>query len=365
MRIAILTFHRAYNCGAMLQAWALQTVLRQLGYEVEFPDCNHVGERLCVSRWRKGFFGKIRSFLGFLYSQVCKNWNDLRRALCFRRFRNAYLAHAPLAAWRHYDLVVVGSDQVWNPDCAKEDFPLFIGEGIDEAVPLVGYALSVGDAPLDPSVCMRLKKVAANRFRCVSYREPTLKEALGVEGPVVCDPTLLLTREDYAVVEGPCVPLSERYIFAYLVSDAADVLPAAQAVAERMGLKLVVADVYGEAAKVPGTQNDCRALPPDQLLSNVRDAEYVIVSSFHGCVFSVLYQKRFVCLYGGTTGGNDEEGRQQNLLSRLGLLNHRLAFDSPVENILTAMDKPYHVIDKLEKLRTEAIVYLNEMVSRI
>ena len=49
MRIGILTFHRAYNCGAMLQAWALKTVLERMGHQVEFPICNHVGE---TPRWR-------------------------------------------------------------------------------------------------------------------------------------------------------------------------------------------------------------------------------------------------------------------------------------------------------------------------
>ena len=67
MKIAILTFHRAYNCGAMLQAWALRTVLERMGHVVEFPILNHVGER---NRWlklidfRKRGMNLIRSFIG-------------------------------------------------------------------------------------------------------------------------------------------------------------------------------------------------------------------------------------------------------------------------------------------------------------
>ena len=68
MRIAILTFHRAYNCGAMLQAWALKTVLERMGHVVEFPICNHVGE---TRRWLYDWVNKekhgiqlIRSLLG-------------------------------------------------------------------------------------------------------------------------------------------------------------------------------------------------------------------------------------------------------------------------------------------------------------
>ena len=49
MKIAILTFHRAYNCGAMLQAWALRTVLERMGHTIEFPILNHVGE---TKRWK-------------------------------------------------------------------------------------------------------------------------------------------------------------------------------------------------------------------------------------------------------------------------------------------------------------------------
>ena len=95
MRIAILTFHRAYNCGAMLQAWALKTVLERMGHTVEFPDCNHVGED---GRWKYGLVNKEKHGMQRLASLVGRFFVNAMSIPCedilrsrYRRFRKAHL----------------------------------------------------------------------------------------------------------------------------------------------------------------------------------------------------------------------------------------------------------------------------------
>ena len=149
MRIAIITFHRAYNCGAMLQAWALKTVLERMGHKVEFPICNHVGED---KRWKYEWINRdkrgmqvFRSLVGrFMLNALSIPCEDILR-MRYRHFRKMHLPErvcSPDNFDKHYDLVVVGSDQVWSAKHSKSDAPLFLAENHSACVRKIAYAAS-------------------------------------------------------------------------------------------------------------------------------------------------------------------------------------------------------------------------------
>ena len=154
MRIAILTFHRIHNCGTMVQAWALRTVLERMGHTVEFPDC---GLMNAPPRFRPLFLKKgnpITTILGvvnrFLLNIGSLGIEDLSRAR-FRAFRKRFLPErrcTPQDFTSLYDCVIVGSDQVWSPPHSARWLPLFLGEAIPRPLPLVAYAASYGDSAL-------------------------------------------------------------------------------------------------------------------------------------------------------------------------------------------------------------------------
>ena len=165
MRIAILTFHRAYNCGAMLQAWALKTVLERMGHKVEFPICNHVGEE---ARWKYGWVNRdkrgiqfLRSLLGrFLLNALSVPCEDILR-MRYRHFRKVHLPErvcSPGSFSKYYDLVVVGSDQVWSVKHAMSEAPLFFAENIPACVRKIVYAASYGDRPLNDDAIIILNR---------------------------------------------------------------------------------------------------------------------------------------------------------------------------------------------------------------
>ena len=368
MRIAILTFHRAYNCGAMLQAWALQTVLENRGHEVVFPDCNDVGEWCKLSFYgTNGIYRRIRRLAGWLKLVYYYRGLPLLCKHAFAKFMDRNIKHRRLSGreWSKLDLVVVGSDQVWNRFCAGEkNAPIFLGVGIPDSVLMVGYAISVGDKALEAADIDRLRKAGKLRFHKLSWREGALRDVLGLQGPVVCDPTLLLDEKDYGRIELPSRLVKGRYLFVYAVSDAKEVVPAARRVAQAMGLECVVADVYRTDYMRTRDQN-IWALTPDRFLAYMRDADAVIVSSFHGCVFSVLYGKRFVCLSGTETKANDADGRQQNLLRGIGLIDRRMPANSNTMDIVAKLNSEYSVNHYLDDLRNSSYNYINEMLSVI
>ena len=361
MKVAILTFHRAYNCGAMLQAWALQTVLERKGCEVIFPDCNEVGE------WHKL---RINKRDGILHGILLWLWrNMLYRglpAMCqnrFGRFLNKCMKHGNLTKeeWAKLDLVVVGSDQVWNEKCAGKDAPMFLGSGVPASVTLVGYDISVGDKPLEESCRVKLQEAGRTRFRRLSWRESSLRDALELPGPVVCDPTMLLAREDYRRIEHPSRLVKGRYLFVYAVSNGDEVVAVARKVAKELSLTCVSANVYREDFLRTSDPN-IWALTPDKFLAYIRDAAAVVVSSFHGCVFSVLYGKPFVCLFGDKTGDNDAQGRQQNLLRGMGLIDRRMSTHTPIAEIVDKISSDYAVDMRNDALRTSSYDYIEEML---
>ncbi len=362
-KIGILTFHRAYNCGAVLQAWALQTLIEQTGegYVASVPDCNNVGEGWALRLWRPGIVGKVRNLAGWCYWHCATHFVNYARHLVFTRFRKKFL-HVSDCSPSDYDLVVVGSDQVWNPNCAGErNMPLFLGETVDSAVPMIGYALSGGDWRLSEAWQERIALAAANRFRAVSYREAALREQVKVAGPVVCDPTLLLSRDAYRRLEFRKRIVKEPYVFAYVVNDADQVVPKAMEIARALGLRLFVADPF-RPKPTRGFQNDDNALPPDKFLAHMRDAEYVIVSSFHGCVFSLLYHKKFVCLYG--ENGQSPNGRQPSLLSKAGVADRRFSCEGDTDEIVRKLQTAYSVSPELTKHIADSKAWLASTIEK-
>lgn len=363
MKIGILTFHRAYNCGAMLQAWALQTVLERRGHEVVFPDCNDVGEWLKLRLDGRG--GKFLSVLRWFKWNLKFRGLPLIRRISFGRFLNGCLKHWKLTEkeWSELDLIVVGSDQVWNEKCAEaRNASIFLGEGFNSSAPVVGYGISVGDKALDERTKARLFNVGKTRFAKLSWRERSLKDSLGLPGPVVCDPTLLLTREDYRAVEYKSRLVKGPYMFVYAVSDSKEVIAKARKVAAAMNLKCIVADGYRDDFLRTREQNVWN-LSPDRFLAYLRDADVVLVSSFHGCVFSVIYGKPFVCLYGMTTKSNESPGRQQGLMRSIGLLDRRMPVESPISAIIDKLRYPCDADAELNTLRKPSCEYIEEMLA--
>lgn len=364
MKLGIITFHRAHNCGAMLQAWALARTLERLGHDVSFPDCNSVGDPSpWPNLWRPGVFGKLRNLVGWAVMNLRTRFLPFAARRRYAAFCDAFLRHAPCTVAElpsRYDLLVVGSDQVWSARCAGDEIPLFLGESVAPALPLVGYSVSAGDRPLSEASVRRLRNALERRFASVSFRERALALQLASDAPVTCDPTLLLDAADYAPVACPHPLEAGGYVFLYGISDVGVVWPAALRLARAKGLRLVAAGFFSDELR---REKDVRLLPavtPDEFLACLRDAAFVVVSSFHGCVFSLLFGKRFLNLYGDESKGRDS--RQAHLLGELGLLDHRLPWTVSDARMLHVWDLEYDVADRLSEMRRRSMGYLKEAI---
>ena len=295
-KIAILTFHAAFNCGARLQAWALQVVLRRLGFDPEFPDCNSIGftKRFDANR-NKG----LTRWQAFVRELKAFGVEDVKRHR-FRMFDKRCLNIVPIAPSeinRRYPALLVGSDQVWNSGITRQDSSYFLTTRFSKPGLLrYSYAISLGDKTPPPARVPVLLN-AAHRFENVSVREnllPDLMDKFGRRPMVDPDPTLLLTKEDFNTIAYRKRLVKGPYLLVYSLLHNAETWAAARLMAKKLNLKLVIVQCYqyGHYRQKEGRGVHIAA-SPDRFLAYFRDASAVITSSFHGTAFSIIYGKPF------------------------------------------------------------------------
>lgn len=354
-KVGIITLHRANNYGAALQCYALQETLASLGYDAIVIDYRQPYVELAYNpiRWDIVKQGLTRPRLlgGYLTKVLPERW---RRAKKYNRFRNQYFRCSAIAKNadempQDMDLYVIGSDQMWSLHCtgAKLDELYFGVFPHPKSSKVYGYAISSNLRSLDEIGRDALSEYVQN-FSSLSFREKTIcdkvKEMTGVCGRVDLDPTLLLDPKVWEKMADK--PLTtKKYVLTYFVHDDAN-------------------DEYLKSqVKIFSLKRGCEvvnvfdiAVSPTEFLSAIKNATYIIASSFHATVFSILFKKQFYSIK--TDDGKDI--RYINLLDELGVLNR--VIDISELAIQESNEIDYGKVQKrLEILRKESIAYLRNL----
>lgn len=366
MKIGILTFHKAFNCGAALQAWALRTILERMGHSAEFPDCNTVGltERWRFSwrEWPTGLLRKIRS-LGFrvLNNLFSIPGEDLKRYR-FAKFRKRFLSEricSPSDFAQYYDAIIVGSDQVWRTSLSNKEASLFFAENIDASLPKLTYAVSYGDKPLEGEVLERVI-ASAKRFNALSAREKIVKDQIeqssGKSIEVVLDPTLLLTAEEYAPLISKFTPPKEPYLFMYTLSTVPFYLETAKQLAKALGVKAIIAPMY-QYSRLFAPKGLTYGISPDRMVGYIANAKYVLAGSFHGTAFATIFKKPFLSLRDQPEDLN-ALSRPGTLLKLTGNLDRIVTPDTSIEEMLQRLQAPIVDNGVLDVARAESKAWL-------
>lgn len=318
MNVGIITYHRSQNYGAQLQAYALRRVVEKLGHRAAVLDGNTIGE--------SGLFhwscASGRALLGSLRNNILSLCFNRTRHRRFREFSQRLLGRTAPCMSRPalqrecaaYDAIITGSDQVWHPQICEGDTSFFLDIPI-ASHRKIAYAPSFGVSEYTPEQVARYMPLIAD-IAHLSVREESgqqlIRKHLQREAPLVLDPTMLLERADWESVaqDSPY----RHYLLYFSILDS---LPGSDAyvrrVAREKGLRIVRIGSVRDVLK-RGFIN-ARHVGPQGFLGLVRDADYVITSSFHGCVFSILFEKQFLCLL----NRNDRNSRLETLTAQLGL----------------------------------------------
>lgn len=365
MNIAILTLSASDNCGSLLQAYALQQVLIKAGHEVEILDFITKKSKKMYRIFHPSYIKEPRKLIGLFtnYRRLKDQKND------YQKFRKSYLK---MSAQKYesslhlteidgkYDLIVCGSDQVWNTD--MWDF--------DEAYLLkwckkskkAGYAVSLGDKKNGNVEKLKAHLPCIDDFTAVSMREKSAVERLdqvyGQNIKLCLDPTLLLDFQEWdSLIDNEMIP-EKPFIFyySYNYSDKVKNQMVAEFAAEA-GLPVYVINIsrWCDGKEKEYGFKICRKSGPVAFLSLMKYCQYSLVESFHGTLFSYIFRKPFWFLK--NTDDNILDDRINDIIEILDVSNRVLHPSDIAEKVKISMNYGMEP-EELIKLRMESFRFI-------
>lgn len=353
MKIATLTYQRHDNYGAMLQCYALQKRIEQMGIETEVIDyiCEVSENPFGLKAFRaKGLKRYITGIIGAI--------TRLPRAKSFNNFRHLIKMSKSVTEKNisqlgaSYDGYIVGSDNVWNSDITGFDERYFLSFVADKRK-RASFAASFGSSKIKNDQREKYQKFLSD-FSILTCREKSgsslINELTGRESVTVCDPTLLLTEQQWSsVAKEP----SERkpYLLAYQMVPSKAFVKFVKDVAKQKNLRVVYIPFPFGFIKCKMKLN----IDPLEWLGLVKNADYIITDSFHGCVFSVIFKKQFIVKI------SQLGERIENLLSMLNLQD-RVVTQAAQANLLSNI-KYSEVEPLLDEFTNKSEKKLKEIIS--
>lgn len=364
MKLGIITHPLAANYGGLLQNYALQQALKRLGHDVYTINRNSIPNV---------YTAKLAERIKFNLKNVAKRSIGrsvppsldqliLSRELC-RKFTEENITTtevfhnqqelASLIEKNSFEGYVVGSDQVWRPSYSiniYNDFLDFCQKL--KGVKRMAYAASFGVADWEFSKeqtdkCSSLAKL----FDAISVREESgirlCKEHLGVEAIQVLDPTLLLGKEDYIrLAECNGEQESDGELFCYILDGTTEVDNIINIISQKLSLRSfqIKAKKSASEYKEHSNKEDYQIPSPTKWIRAFMDAKMVFTDSFHGCAFSIIFNKPFWVI------GNKRRGnaRFDSLLKLFKLEDRRISLDEVVN---TDMRRPinWNSVNEIKK----------------
>lgn len=324
MKIGILTYHRAENYGALLQAYALRTYLQSKGHEVSFVDYwpdYHVNyfklfawKRFMAANWK----GKIEYLLGATV-WLCPRMTRSKRLQRFIHERLGVTGkpryNENTKATEHYDVVVYGSDQIWrkqNMGGVGFDDWYFGAENVVADKKIV-YAGSMGTVKTTEKDDAYVKKMMQN-FERISVREADLDsylKGLGVASQQVIDPVFLLSKEEWEAVADKKQE-KRKYILFYNLLNKPESVRFAERLSKETGLP--IKELNKKMSFKHLGKRYISGASVEEFLRMIKDAEYVVSNSFHGVAFSIIFEKQFFAV-----GMGEKSNRVETLLANAGI----------------------------------------------
>lgn len=365
MKISIITFHNTSNFGASLQCVALSHYLVKLGHEVEVVnylpafvrDKKSIFKEIKKVKTSKNRIRAIVKGLAYLIytPQLIRRdkkfesfiSNNLRLSRPY--FNSDEVMEKPPTA----DLYICGSDQIWNPELT--------GGKLDKAFFLqftkkrkASYGASIGEFNIEKQADNL--KVLTKDFTSISVREKSvekrLSEAIGRKVEVVLDCTLLLDKEDYRSFENDTNIIKQPYLLIYNIQNSKEAVLAAKNISRERDLAVI--DISPNPFAKIDSVKKLVDIGPGEFLSLFKNAEYIITNSFHGTIFSILYEKEFFAFPHSLRAG-----RIVDLLNVLGLSSRLVKASSDItsDTILYSAVK-----EKLAEQRKHSYDYLDKLL---
>lgn len=364
MKVAIITYHKALNYGAVLQGFALQcAVKKRLTSEADICrmldyDCDTIQDMRKLFHLDKRILKDIIKFPfnAKMMKEKVKRFDDFVK----KNIEIEHLEGNDLSKTNDkFDIFITGSDQVWNCDVCGEDNAYFL-DFVNNPLKKRSYAASVGMKSKFEAAQSRILNHLKD-FPILSVREKTCIDVIQdvvKDVRIDIDPTLLLDINEWGGVFTKQNKYG-NYILVYCVAPPKNLLDIARDLSKKTGYKVIfLTDLL--AAKIKHKDFECLAgQGPEEFLNLIWNAKYVLTTSYHGTVFSLLFHKN---LYAEVENANGHNDRIANLIHQIDgdvFINQDSIF---CESVLEQID--WDMVDEnIRLLKEDSLEYIDSIIS--
>lgn len=367
MKVNIITFHFVHNFGAVLQCFALQEKLKELGYDVEVinycPEYHAKGYKCLVNpfQYYKNIINNMNSSphmrkrIITLVKAILVNRKIIKNSIrkqnfdhfCRKHLQQGKKCTTQQELMNLYDqkkeIFITGSDQVWNQKLVGDDTAYFLCFALEKEVK-IAYAASFGDEKVQ-----NLSKTAGmlSDFDAISIREQTYATELGKmlnrNVANTLDPTLLLSQNAYQKCEKEVRKIRNRkYILVYVLIYSEKLMISLNQLLKKDKELFAVNLSRSPLKGVPKHKvMNLQSIGPSEFLTCIKNAWYVLTDSFHGMAFSIIYHKNFWAFE-----NNNGSLRLKELIRELKMENRFISVESTMtQNWKDEID--YSMVDTL------------------
>lgn len=386
MKLGIVSCYFINNYGSILQAYALQEYFRAKGIECDTVSVEELKPYLGVKKKQYYFrnihkLGLVFSKLPMLYLKVLQkiNYRNLghmyrERVRKFDDFRKSFkLSDKSASSPRRltdlavmYDMIVVGSDQLWRQDNIFADY--YTLNWVPDNIPKISYATSFGVSELEKNYQSRARSFL-NRLSAVSVREDSgsnlVKKLTGKTPCVVCDPVFLLTESQWNMLSDASVCPNQKYIFTYFLGKGKMCRKFAEKLSEVTGLP-VLGIVHNDSYTAADERMEypLSSGSPNEFLGLISNAEYICTDSFHAAAFSTIFNKNFFVFNRFKSRKHGTNSRLESFLKMTGL-EHRLINDACRVSDMVSDDIDYRAVnDRISAFINKSCDFIEKEILR-
>lgn len=375
MKIGVLTFHRASNYGTVLQAQATVTALQELGYDAELIDYRpEYNERTLQNRQLRQA-RSIKTGLSIILNRIVYGNQMQKKITNFQEYigkmqvsaETAYTCDEVFRIAQQYDVILSGSDQLWNERITGNDLSYFFPF---EHPYKISYASSFGVCDISEERKTQIEPLLRD-FRCLGMREKTaqhiLEKSLQIpDNRVACvvDPTLLIEKETWLAQANKDLALPKSgYILTYYMIETPILRTITHELKRRTGLPVVNLKPSKRQALLHEGHNMMWA-GPREFLSCYAGAHYVVSNSFHGTAFAINFEIPMYIAPLPFSMAGEVNSRLVDVLDRYGLSKRWISTMNDATNLPEDFDRILLQQSK-RRQRKESIEYLKKALENL
>lgn len=354
MKIRIITIHCIPNFGSVFQSYALAAFLNNQGYDTQIID------------YRPSYYSKGRNVVRKYVAVVLNLIPYLKQKKKYDFFieRNIPVTSSTFHSYDELknlptnDVVYVsGGDQLWNsyhPSGRDDAYKLTFIKGVKK----LALGTSMGRTSFTKEELTLLSDKVSD-FSFIGLREQSTVELLRPYSNVpiahVCDPVLLLKKEDYLKKCGDKPIIDEPYMLLYMTAKSEKLGPTVEYISKKYNLKVVQVNGY---RKKCASEYVFKSPGPDELLNLLVHSKFVLSASFHATLFSIIFEKQF-CSFLPEAGTN---ARIEDLLSYFGLSNRIIHDLTEIKRVDNVIDYSY-ITEKVDGFREKSRKKIIDVIS--